>query len=167
MQSPTGTSQSSGNSRTDVRSSTTAVTVVAVSEAIERGLAVFTVRERRGAGPPLHRHSKEDEVVIVVGGRATFFVAGERIDGREGTCVVLPRGIEHGYVIDSDAARLLVVLAPATQGIDECMAEMSDYTNKPPVELESETETGIERLVATAARFGIEITGARPGGSER
>lgn len=96
----------------------------------------------------------------------TFFVAGERIDGLTGTCVVLPRGIEHGYVIESDAARLLVVLAPAAPGFEECMAEMSHYTNKPAVGLELETETGIERLVATAARLGIEITGPRPEGDD-
>ena len=166
MQSPTGTSQSSGIARTDVRSSTTAVTVLAVPEAVERGLAVFAVRERRGAGPPLHRHSREDEVIIVVGGRATFFVASERIDGREGTCVVLPRGIEHGYVIDSDEARLLVVLAPATQGIDECMTEMSHYATESVAGLEPGTAQGVERLIATAARFGIEITGPRPEGDE-
>ncbi|HEV2129036.1 MAG TPA: cupin domain-containing protein [Thermomicrobiales bacterium] len=127
-------------------------------------MAVFAVMERRGAGPPMHRHSRQDELIVVLEGRVTFYRAGERIDGREGVCIVLPRGTEHGYVVESNAARLLIVVAPAERDFEACLAEMSRCTDEPVADLE-QGELAIERLISTAAGFGVEITGPRPVGA--
>ncbi|MDQ3539355.1 MAG: cupin domain-containing protein, partial [Chloroflexota bacterium] len=116
-------------------------------------------------------HSREDELVFVLDGRVTFHVASERIEGSPGACVVVPRGSEHGYVIESNHARLLVVLAPAEQGVEEWIGEMSRCGNGRAVGSDSGAEAAlaeqdIERLVARAARHGVEITGPRPDGSD-
>ena len=118
-------------------------------------IALVETTERRGAGPPLHRHTHQDEWVYVLEGRVTFHIEGERFAGSAGTCAVLPRGREHGYGIDSDEARLLMVLAPAESGFETCIGEM--------IRCHDGAATGqeIERLVATAARHGVEITGPR------
>jgi quercetin dioxygenase-like cupin family protein len=138
------------------------VTVLAMPDATEARIALLEARERRGAGPPLHRHSREDELVFVLEGRVTFHLGDERIEGVTGSSVVLPRGTEHGYVIESETARLLVAVAPAQPGIEQCMAELSRCPSGSATELEPEAGQDIERIVTTAARFGVEITRPRP-----
>ncbi len=144
----------------------TSVTVLAAPEATEGRIALFETRERRGAGPPLHRHSHEDELVFVLDGQVTFHVANGRIEGTPGTCAVLPRGSEHGYVIESDEARLLIVLAPAERGFEGCVGNMSRCASEPVPGQERTADQDIEPLVATAARYGVEITGPRPDDAE-
>ena len=135
------------------------VTVLASPDATEGRIALYETRERRGEGPPLHRHSQGDELIFVLDGRVTFYLGEERVEGMAGSCVILPRGGEHGYVVVSERARLLVVLAPAERGYDDCLQEMSRCASEPGPE--SGTGQEIERLVATAARHGVEITGPR------
>lgn len=119
--------------------------------------AVIETRELPGAEPPRHVHSREDELIHVLEGRVTFHRNGERLDGPAGTWIFLPRGSEHSFAVESAEARLLVLLSPA--GFESCLREL----NQP-----AEPVPGwqlIERMVATAARYGVTITGpARPPG---
>jgi hypothetical protein len=62
---------------------------------------------------------------------------------------VLPRGIEHYYVVESDPARLLVVVTPA--GLERCLEEVR-----------STGRMTVERLITIAARYGVTITGPAP-----
>ena len=94
-------------------------------------------------------------------GRVMFHLGEERIEGVAGSCVILPRSGEHGYVVVSEQARLLVVLAPADDGYDNCLGEMSRCANGAEPGPDAEAGQEIERLVATAARHGVEITGPR------
>ena len=137
------------------------VTVAAAPHATQGRIALYETRERRGEGPPLHRHSRGDELVFVLDGRVTFHLGEERVEGRAGSCVVLPRGGEHGYVVASERARLLIVLAPAEDGYDDCLRAMNRCASGPEPGPESKTGQEIERLVAMAARHGVEITGPR------
>ena len=128
-----------------------AVRVLVDGEATGGRLALLETRERRGAGPPRHVHMREDELVYVLAGRLTVEVDGEVRDCPAGSCLLLPRGGEHTYQVESTEARLLVLLLPA--GLEGCYRELGslagDVTGQPAV----------ERLVATAARYGVEITG--------
>lgn len=137
------------------------VTIVAAPEVTDGGIALIELRGRHGAGPPLHRHSREDELIYVLDGRVTFHLAGERFDGGPGAWVFLSRGSEHGYAIESETARLLVVLVPAESGIEECIRALSHFATDPAGEVQVPA-WDIERLVSTAARYGVEITGPRP-----
>ena len=109
--------------------------------------ALLEVRERGGAGPPRHRHEWEDEVVYVVEGGMTFLRDGERLFAQAGSCVLLPRGRDHTYRVDSDGARLLVALAPA--GFEAAYGEVAW----------GGSQASVERLVCVAARHGVEVTG--------
>ena len=47
-------------------------------------------------------------------------------DGSEaapGTCVFLPRGVEHSFSIDRDGARALIMITPA--GLEEAFLELT------------------------------------------
>jgi quercetin dioxygenase-like cupin family protein len=112
-------------------------------------LALVETRERRGEGPPRHRHHWEDEVVYVLAGEVCFDLDGARLVRPAGTCAVLPAGREHAYAVTSAEARLLVLAAPA--GLEGLYRELSGFT--------APSGTDVERLVAVAARYGVEITG--------
>ena len=90
--------------------------------------ALIETRERRGGEPPLHAHTNEDEVVYVLAGRVTVWVGEERRDCPTGTCVLLPRGGEHTFQVESGEARLLVLLLPA--GLEGLYWEL-DRANTP------------------------------------
>jgi quercetin dioxygenase-like cupin family protein len=115
--------------------------------------AAVEARMCRGAEPPRHVHSREDEFVYVLEGRVTFSRDEERLDGSPGTWMFLPCGSEHGFAVESEHARLLVVLSPA--GLEGCLRELAH-----PDDRTGEFQA-VERLVATAARYGLAITGPR------
>ena len=111
-------------------------------------LAVVELHEVPGHEPPRHLHADEDELVYVLEGELTVCVGEEVHRAPAGTCLFLPRGTDHGYAVESAVARLLVVLAPAgPEGfVEEALSGAG----------------GVERLIATAARYGVAITGPAP-----
>jgi quercetin dioxygenase-like cupin family protein len=113
--------------------------------------SVIEVREPRGAESPRHVHTREDELVYVLEGRVTFDHDGKRLDAPAGTSLFLPRGSEHTFVVQSPEARLLMLLSPA--GLEHSLADLA----QPSQPLSGELV--IERLVTTAARYGVSITG--------
>ncbi len=103
----------------------------------------------RADAPPRHRHHWEDEALYVLAGALRVWVGGRWADAPAGAAVFLPRGVEHTIVAITPVARVLVVLTPA--GFEGCYRE-----------LDGAAVPALERLVATAARYGCEITGPPP-----
>lgn len=114
-------------------------------------VALISSVERSGCEPPLHRHRNEDEIVYVLEGELTFYMDGEPRRLRAGDCLLLPWGVEHGYQVESEAARLLTVVLPS--GLEGFYRELDEDAGA----------ADIERLVTIAARYGIEITGPPAG----
>jgi quercetin dioxygenase-like cupin family protein len=63
------------------------VFVKASSESTDGRVAVIEHLGPRGAGSPLHVHSREDEWFYVIEGELTFWVGGDVIKGRAGSFV--------------------------------------------------------------------------------
>lgn len=120
----------------------------------QTGGRVALVEFRVGSGqePPLHMHRWEDEIIYMLEGEVTFYIGGEPCEVPAGTCLLLPRGVEHCYRVESGEVRLLVVVAPA--GIEGLYAELDG--------LEAGGRTDLERLVTVAARYGVTIIGPAP-----
>jgi quercetin dioxygenase-like cupin family protein len=76
-------------------------------------LTMMSTDLERGAGAPVHVHSLEDELMVVLAGSATFWVGDTRHEVAEGGLAWLPRGLAHTYRIDSERARILTVCTPA------------------------------------------------------
>src|SRR3954469_6127856 len=70
-------------------------------------------RLRAGDEPPLHTHTREDEMLYVLEGAITAYVGDERIDVEAGSYPALPKDVPHGLTVRGDEARLLVTLDPA------------------------------------------------------
>jgi quercetin dioxygenase-like cupin family protein len=66
-----------------------------------------------GAAPPLHVHYQEDEAFYVLEGELTFRCGDETTRATAGSFVFLPRGVPHGFVVESDTpVRMLTLLVP-------------------------------------------------------
>src|SRR5215469_4271016 len=79
-------------------------------------------------GPPLHRHSREDESFYVIEGQYVFEVDGQRLYGGPGSSVFAPKGTAHRFQnLGMTPGRLLVVVQPA--GLDEFFTDIHQATD--------------------------------------
>ena len=85
------------------------VSVKASSETTAGRVDVIEHLAPRGAGSPLHVHTREDEWFYVIEGALTFWVGGQVIDAPAGSFVYGPRGIAHTFLVSSERARFLLV----------------------------------------------------------
>lgn len=76
-------------------------------------LALFRNRAGAGSAVPVHVHDLEDEILLVLAGRATVWVGDERHEVGEGGVAFLPRGVPHAYRVTSETADLLGICTPA------------------------------------------------------
>ena len=114
--------------------------------------------ERPGSEPPRHRHQHEDETCYVLAGTLTYHVGDELLQASAGTCVFLPRGIDHTFVVHSPEARVLTFYTPG--GFEGYVREMS--VPHPGAGAHAGAAHEVERMIAVAARYGCEITGPPP-----
>jgi quercetin dioxygenase-like cupin family protein len=104
----------------------------------------------KGAEPPPHTQTREDEAYYILEGEIILRVGGQTIEGKPGDYVWLPRGIEHSFELKTSQARALVVLTPA--GLEEA------FTLPPP----SEEPPDVEEVVAVFNAYGVEFAPPPP-----
>ena len=97
---------------------------------------VVRYRVRPGDEPPLHTHSREDEIVYVVDGDITATVGDAEVDVGAGAFAALPQGVPHTIRVNSDSATLILTFVPA--GLERFFVPSSEEDSDP-------------------ARFGIEF----------
>ncbi len=121
------------------------------------GLMEFVVR--KGGEPPRHVHRREDEAFYVLEGEIVCYV-GEEIHGAgPGTFVFLPRDVPHSFAVETDAARVLVLVAPGGfEGFFRTpqFSEPARALELPPT---PEGPPDVEALVAEMGRYGSEVVG--------
>jgi quercetin dioxygenase-like cupin family protein len=90
----------------------------------------FDVSE--GEAPPYHKHTREDEVFLLIKGTALVWVDDQQTELSEGGIVFLPKNIPHAYRITSKKADLLMINTPA--GIEGMFRETGrdKSTPRPP-----------------------------------
>src|SRR6266513_2690718 len=109
-----------------------------------------------GGGPPPHVHSREEEGFYILEGEITFHIGDQRIVASAGMFANMPVGTPHSFKNESNRpAKMLISVAPA--GLDKMFFEVGvplpewSTTALPP------TKEEIEKLLAVAPRYGIEI----------
>jgi mannose-6-phosphate isomerase-like protein (cupin superfamily) len=109
-----------------------------------------------GGGPPLHVHSREEEGFYVLEAEITFQIGDKRLVATTGMFVNVPVGTAHSFKNESgQSAKMLISVAPA--GLEKMFFEFGvplpegSTTALPP------TKEEIEKLLAVAPRYGIEI----------
>jgi quercetin dioxygenase-like cupin family protein len=109
-----------------------------------------------GGGPPPHVHSREEEGFYVLEGEVTFTVNGERVVATAGTFANMPVGTPHSFRNESDRpARMLISVAPA--GLEEMFFEVGVPLVEGATTALPPTQDEIEKLLAIAPSYGIEI----------
>jgi quercetin dioxygenase-like cupin family protein len=103
------------------------------------------------AGPPLHRHSREDEWFYVLEGQITVQVDGQQTILRAGGSAFAPCGTVHTYQnFGPRAARMLVMFTPgAFQRFFEELAVLNRSLRGPDL-------APVEQLMNT---YGVEVLG--------
>jgi quercetin dioxygenase-like cupin family protein len=129
------------------------------SSAATTGGAVAVIEHLapRGAGSPLHVHSREDEWFYVLEGELTLWVDGETIQAPAGSFVFGPKGIPHTFIVSSDEARFLLVSEPA--GFEQFMRAVGEPAQRLEIPPPATEPPDVAALTAAAAEFGIAITG--------
>src|SRR5262249_28882916 len=109
-----------------------------------------------GGGPPPHVHSREEEGFYILDGEITFTIGDKRLVASAGMFANMPVGTPHSFKNESTRpAKMLISVAPA--GLEQMFFEFGvplpegSTTALPP------TKEEIEKLLAIAPRYGIEI----------
>ncbi len=109
-----------------------------------------------GGGPPPHVHSREEEGFYVLEGEITFTMGDKRLVASAGTFANMPVGTPHAFKNESGkAAKMLISVAPA--GLEEMFFEVGVPVPPGATTAAPPTQEEIERLLAAAPRYGIEI----------
>ena len=109
-----------------------------------------------GGGPPPHVHSREEEGFYILEGEITFTINGERVVATAGTFANMPVGTPHSFKNESDKpARMLISVAPA--GLEKMFFEVGVPLPEGATTALPPTKQEIEKLLATAPSYGIEI----------
>jgi mannose-6-phosphate isomerase-like protein (cupin superfamily) len=109
-----------------------------------------------GGGPPPHVHSREEEGFYVLEGEITFQIGDERVVAKAGTFANMPVGTPHSFRNESNRpAKMLISVAPA--GLEQMFLEVGQPVAKGATAAAPPTKEEIEKLLAVAPRYGIEI----------
>jgi quercetin dioxygenase-like cupin family protein len=134
----------------------TLMTFLATGEDTEGRFALIEAVGRKGNGPPPHIHRREDETFYVLEGEVSVWVGDRTMKAGPGTMVFLPRNVQHTFAIESEQARMLVLLTPA--GFEGWFKEFS--VPAPAMTLPPATEPAyadVQRMLEVAPRYGLEF----------
>jgi Cupin domain len=96
----------------------------------------------------------------VLEGEITFQRGHERIDAGPGDAVLMPRGVQHGFAVRTETARLLQAFTPG--GLEEAFRSLSEpaaFDGLPPAPERPPSPEVIEAMTARFADHGVEFTG--------
>jgi mannose-6-phosphate isomerase-like protein (cupin superfamily) len=118
--------------------------------------ALFEALVSPGGGPPPHVHSREEEGFYVLEGEITFLIGDQRLVASAGMFANVPVGTPHSFKNESGKpARMLISLAPA--GLEKMFFEIGVPVPPGATTAAPATKEEIERLLAAAPRYGVEI----------
>jgi quercetin dioxygenase-like cupin family protein len=111
----------------------------------------FTLMEitfQRGSAPPPHIHHKEVEAFHLLDGEMTFGSGGQTLPAQSGSTVLLPIGLLHGYTIDTEESRALLVASPA--GLEKFFTAL-EVAGDRPLSARQGAGFGVELVVPPGA----------------
>ena len=120
--------------------------------------SVWEIETAPNNGPPLHKHSMEDEAFYILEGMFSFPYGSKETNlGGKGQFMYVPRGEFHTYKnIGSSFGKLLVIITPPQfeKFFEEIGISVDDKSSFQPPQI---TPDIIENVIETGARYGLEI----------
>lgn len=93
-------------------------------------LSIMSELTPPGAGPPLHRHNREDEIFIVIEGQISYFANDVWSEVGPGGLVYLPKGAAHTYRnIGTTPSRHWIITTPS--GFENFFAKCAEEFTRP------------------------------------
>lgn len=122
------------------------------------GFALVDEQARRGESVPLHRHLDDVESFYVLDGELTFFV-GDKPGARVGVgaFVHVPGGTVHGFRIESESARYLILTTPRHGEFYRAISLPSQPGGVRPLE-----SVGPAQIRDACREYGVEFVGPLP-----
>jgi quercetin dioxygenase-like cupin family protein len=117
-------------------------------------LAMVRQDAASGAASPVHVHTSEDEIFVLLRGSGIFWVGENRYELSEGGVAYLPRNVPHAYRFTSDTMDVLAICAPA--GIEDFFRAAGWDLSRPKPDGWEVTPAG---MAAAAAATGQTILG--------
>jgi quercetin dioxygenase-like cupin family protein len=100
-------------------------------------ISMFESTPGPGAGPPMHVHAHEDEVLYVVDGTIRFKLGDEMHETAAGGFAFIPRGVHHAWQnVGSEPARVMFFFTPASTGMERFFPAFAATPQDGPVEKE-------------------------------
>jgi quercetin dioxygenase-like cupin family protein len=134
------------------------ITFLATGEETHGKFALIEAVSRKGNDPPPHTHRREEEIFYVLEGEVAFSIGDRTIKGTPGTMIYLPRDVRHSFTIESEHARMLILVTPA--GLERWFKEFS--VPAPAMTLPPANEPGyqdVQRMLEAAPRYGLDFSG--------
>jgi mannose-6-phosphate isomerase-like protein (cupin superfamily) len=102
-------------------------------------------------GPPLHRHSRENESFYIMEGDFVFEIDGEKLPAGPGCTLFAPRGTAHTFQnVGKTPGRLLVIVQPA--GLDVFFDEVAQIAS-------GMAQPDLKVIVPLFQKYGLELLG--------
>lgn len=134
------------------------MTIIASAEETGGSFTMIDDTMVRGKMTPLHMHPDFEEALFVLEGEILVHADGEEFEVGTGGLAVAPRGVPHAFMVTSESARILGVLAPGTgEDFYRDASDPADSVDHP------EDNADFDRLREAADRSpSIEILGPPP-----
>lgn len=117
-------------------------------------LAMVRTAAAGGSASPVHVHTSEDEIFVLLRGSGIFWAGEHRYELSEGGVAYLPRNVPHAYRFTSAAMDVLAICAPA--GIEAFFRAAGWDRSRPKPD---GWEVTPARMAAAAAATGQTILG--------
>lgn len=117
----------------------------------------------QGYASPLHQHTHEDELFVVLDGELTICVADDVYQVSPGGVAFLPRQRPHTFRVNSPTARFLVFSTPA--GFEQWFFSTgapAESLTVPPLPGGPPDENAIGALISSLAPYGVEVLSPPP-----
>lgn len=89
---------------------------LATGERTRGGMYIAYYQAAPSSQPPLHEHDDDDEIFFITHGEIAFWAEGEeKLIGKAGDFVILPKGVPHTFQASPEAgAAWLLILSPSS-----------------------------------------------------
>jgi mannose-6-phosphate isomerase-like protein (cupin superfamily) len=124
------------------------------------GMSVLENRARFHDSPPLHVHTTEDELFIILDGELRFRVGADECTVGPGAVLLAPKNVPHTYRVDSpEGARWITVTVRGDfERFVRALSRPAGAGALPPPS-DPPTQAAVQALASAARKFGIELVG--------
>jgi quercetin dioxygenase-like cupin family protein len=133
----------------------------ALGEQTGGAYTLVEVQGRKGFETPLHSHANEEEGFYIVEGIVTLVLGDDLVEAPAGTFGFVPRGLGHGFRLQSDA-KMLLLLSPGASGHEGMFREVGEAAPEDAVPAEPWIPNDPERVGEIASRHGTAVLGPLP-----